>query len=937
MLSLLLLSAPYALAAEAGALRGQVLDTDGLAVPDAVVTLSGAEIGGELVAQSDGDGRFRFLSVPIGTHDVLVTRPRFTTVRTTVTVRLGESAYLEIELQVASTAGAEIVVEARRPSVDTTSSGVSANLSREALDNLPTGRSYQDAINLLPGVYGNVDTSEGGGGDGNPSVRGEGQYGNNYFIDGVSTRDPTTKTFGNNVNFDAIEEIQVYTDGAPAEFGQFTGMLVNVVTRDGGDEHHGSAAYYLGAPASFRPESCTGKSGSALASCLDRAYMILDPALGEEVPSSLPRYYDMTLSLTAGGPIKKETLWYFAALDLATSSASYPGMPVDQPTVDRGMMGWAKFTWFPSADLTVRVTVAGSSDNTDNSYTTPQYAPEAQVRSHSDDSSARLNVNWTPWSNGIVEAGFGYLQSHFDSLPQSGSRDLPSIVNIDTGEYYGNADSYDLNQRSRVGGELKVTALVPKALGSHKFKAGTEAWVLDDSRELIYTGPGDGRSYEAQPSAGLPCTEASGYTDCAGYTQYDQVGAMKHRGLTFAAFLQDDWQPINPLTLNVGVRVDRESLYPSSDTPLGEREPIVDQWMPAPRLGAAWDVTNDSRTLLSANWGRYFDVNGNSFSEWGDERSAYSYYEYTYDPAAGGYVLSWVQDSALTPSVYDEDLQPAHMNKLTLVAERELVPQLSVALRGMTSRTNNIPEDVNIDDSHWSITNPGAEKFREYRAIELVVERAFDNGWQLMGSYTLSESKGHAPGQFELPSGSAYGSDGNGVGVYLDDVNESKDAEGLRQEYFDAGYGSYLDGLAGLGRLDDDAGYYGYLPYHSFHMAKLSGSYTFDQGTTLGLSYMFDSGHAWEKHTYVPLYGDYYGFGEGRGTRWMPAVHYVDIRLAHAVTFNEHQALEVSVDIFNVPNFDTPVTYYSNDDQNFGETLFRQSPRAIQAGLKFSY
>ncbi|MEZ4238256.1 MAG: Plug domain-containing protein [Myxococcota bacterium] len=103
-------------------------------------------------------------------------------------------------------------------------------MGEDTIQNLPVGRSFASVVNTIPGVSGRVDTQNGGSG-GSPSVRGEGGYGNNYMIDGVSTRDPATKTSGAGVNFDAIEEIQVYTDGAPAEYGQFTGMMVNVVTR----------------------------------------------------------------------------------------------------------------------------------------------------------------------------------------------------------------------------------------------------------------------------------------------------------------------------------------------------------------------------------------------------------------------------------------------------------------------------------------------------------------------------------------------------------------------------------------------------------------------------------------------------------------------------------------------------------------------------------
>jgi hypothetical protein len=126
------------------------------------------------------------------------------------------------------------------------------------------------------------------------------------------------------------------------------------------------------------------------------------------------------------------------------------------------------------------------------------------------------------------------------------------------------------------------------------------------------------------------------------------------------------------------------------------------------------------------------------------------------------------------------------------------------------------------------------------------------------------------------------------------------------------------------------------MPYHSFHMIKVNGSYTMPWGTTLGLVYEFDSGHAWQKRTFIPFYG-YDGHGQGRGTRFMPAVHYVDVRVAHTFTFRKDMSLELTFDIFNLPGFFQPITYYENDAAGFGSTLYRQTPRSLRAGLKFRW
>jgi hypothetical protein len=276
------------------------------------------------------------------------------------------------------------------------------------------------------------------------------------------------------------------------------------------------------------------------------------------------------------------------------------------------------------------------------------------------------------------------------------------------------------------------------------------------------------------------------------------------------------------------------------------------------------------------------------------------------------------------------------MDKLVVGVEREIMPLFALGLRGILSETVDIPEDINIDDSYYVITNP-ENKRRDYWGIELTAERKLDEHWQLLASYSFSESKGTLPGQFESASGSGFGGEGNDVGVWGDDVSSQE----TRTELFESGDGSYLDGYAGLGSSSDDAGYYGYLPYHSFHQLKVNGSYTQEwsakTSTTVGLVYEFDSGHAWQKRGYVENYQDYLAFPEGRGTRFMPAVHYVDLRLAQDLDLGHDRTAEVAINIFNLLDFDTPITYYENDDENFGLTLNRQAPRTIQAQVHVTY
>jgi hypothetical protein len=935
-------------AGENGEIRGKLTGPDGGPLADAQVVVTGDGIAGEMEATTDANGEFRINGVPPGPHDIVFLANGMDPARTIVTVIVDQSAYMPIQLKEKTQAIEDlsmdellmldtIVVEEKLPVIDTTRSSFSAELGEDLLQNLPVGRSYQEAVNMLPGVAGRVDTSEGGPGDGNPSVRGEGQYGNNYMVDGVSTRDPATKTFGSDVNFDAIEDVQVYTDGAPAEYGQFAGMIVNVVTKDGGDEHHGTAGYWVHAPAFFEP-----------------TYPIADLETGLEVPTAKRIFLDNEFDGTFGGPIVKEKLWYFGAIDVTTSQSTFEGMNPDAPDRELGGQGFAKVSWFATPDLTLRLVFNGGTSNESNSATSSQYVTESQSHRKNGTLSTLLTGSLQPDATTDIEIKGGWWSNSLDVTPQSGDEDTPTIYDRDTDQYLGNWTDFDENKRGRLGGGASVTKIV-KGAGEHKFKAGLEFWSVFDQRRLRYTGPGEGVRYVASEDKGYPCVEAD-FSDCYGKTNYKDVGWLGHHAAETSFYLQDDWRVFDGFTVNAGARVDMESLFRNDEKAIPMDDPdteAVEQLpyrmiMPAPRVGVAWDVTHDSKTLITGFGGQYYDVAGSNLASWADTRSADSFTDFCNRDRATNpndrcselgtevgdpdFLQTHVQDPVGYPSTYSSHLKPARMDKVTLGFEREIMQDFSVGVRGIWSQTVNIPDDVNHDDLAYFI-EPVKDKRRDYRGLELTAQKKFDDRWQLMAAYTLSESKGTTPGQFETASGGSIGSDGNNVGVFMDDVGGDQ----TRKDIFDAGDGAYLDSYAGLAHIGNTSSWYGYLPYQSFHAVKINGSYTFKFGTTLGLVYEFDSGHAWQKRTWVDGYGDYYGFGEGRGTRFMPAVNYIDVRVAHKVSWSDHQSVEATLDIFNLAGFDTPVTYNENDNENFGLTLYRQAPRAVRLGIKGTY
>ncbi len=945
-------------ARETGDIRGFLEDTDGLPVANARVVLKDGAISGEREVLTDANGAFGFDNIPPGDYNLTVYWNDIPAIQAAVRVDINRTTSLPLEIDL-SAGVEEIEVVTFTPVIDSTSSANSASIGSEAMENLPVGRDYRDVVATLPGVSGRTNTSDGDTNVVSPSVRGEGEYGNNFMLDGVSIRDPATKTPQQNVNFDAIEEVQVYTDGAPAEFGQFTGMVVNVVTKDGANHHFGSASVFYTQHAWFQSE-----------------YDILNPDTDQEEPTTKAKFRTPQVYGTFGGPIIEDKLWYFGAVQGGYSWSIPEGANADFPKESWNGSAFFKLTWFPSEKTTVRFIVNDTYNNRTSDNASVVIEPDAYRNRKSNTLNGLATITWRPDYTSDLVTRIGAVWTNGPNVVPASDDELTPQRTNGAGIIMDNYQNYDFNERLRAGGGLTYTKVWEEALGRHKFKTGAEYWFLRSSREILNTGrttipwiDSDGNvieddmrdvgtRYTGDSSRGLNC-EAADYSDCAFREHWTNVGPLGNNVHTIFAFIQDDWSPIRQLTLNLGVRMDWERGLNDEGNPpetLSEDQfnpnPFdsqFDDWDPgepgtlggiamfSPRVGFAWDITGDNKTKLSGHYGHYYDLAGGNFWEWSNARSANGFVRFAND-GDGNWVWSNTQDPEGHPLIYSEQLKPARLEKVNVSFERELIDLFSVGVRGIWSRTKNIPEDVNVNWDDWYIMNSPIKE-RGYRAFELTLNKRFDGVWQLFGSYTLSESFGHMPGQFELEAGGSSGSDGNNVGVYLDDVGE----QNVRKSMFDQGYGVYLDWLNGLGRysltdadFNDDAGYYGYLPYDTRHQFKLNGTYTMPWGTTVGAVYEVVSPRAWQKQTLVNFYG-YNGMGQGRGTRQMPWVNYLDFRVAQNVYFKNDSSLEFTVDLFNILGLAQSIFYWQADTPAFGTTIQRQAPRSIRLGAVYRW
>ena len=222
-----------------GTVKGVVVDKDGGPLPGATVTLENkamAIVG--LGGVTNAQGEFRITPVTSGKgYTLRVSLPGYQKIEFTLDVPAGKTMVQNVTLRPEMTE--RVQVQGKADVVDTESTKISTTITSEFISGLPVlGTDYQDVLTLAPGVTDVNDT-------GNPNIHGARDTDVVTLVDGVSTTDPFDGHFGQNLNTESIEEIEVITSGAGAQFSRAQGGFINIVTKSGGNEFKGTFSYVM--------------------------------------------------------------------------------------------------------------------------------------------------------------------------------------------------------------------------------------------------------------------------------------------------------------------------------------------------------------------------------------------------------------------------------------------------------------------------------------------------------------------------------------------------------------------------------------------------------------------------------------------------------------------------------------------------------------------
>ena len=333
-LALLIGGANVAVAQEVTAtISGTVTDQSGAAVVGAVVTAKSVERGTTYTGQSNDAGLYRISQLPVGTYDLRVEKTGFqVSLYATLVLHENQIARIDVELKVGQVSQT-VEVTGAAPVLKTEATQVDTIINAATNDNLPlASRNYVQLTLLAPGsvttdpgsfTSGSNTTSYGS----RPLINGNREQANNFLLDGMDNNQVSDNLLGYTPAPDAIQEFNLITNNAPAEFGNFMGGIVSVSIKSGTNSFHGDVWDYLRNDA-LNANSWSNNFNTKNVGTAQNPDYVWDPLAKAKLRWNM-------FGGTIGGPIIKNKLFFFAdyqgqRYSIPASSTTYNVFTTDE-------------------------------------------------------------------------------------------------------------------------------------------------------------------------------------------------------------------------------------------------------------------------------------------------------------------------------------------------------------------------------------------------------------------------------------------------------------------------------------------------------------------------------------------------------------------------------------------------------------------------------
>jgi hypothetical protein len=545
---------------------------------------------------TDAIGTYLVRGLPPGVYTVRIELPGAVTVEDQVMVPLGGTAKLDAILQVAG-AVESITVKGAVTPPPLAATQTSANVTADVVSALPLGRSPALIAELAPGVTDNVPNA------GQLTISGAFAYDNVFLVDGVDTNDNIFGTSNNLFIEEAVQETQVLSSGISAEYGRFSGGVVNVVTKRGGNDFHGSFRTNLSNPA-WSDETPFEK------------------ASGATRPDVLAKSYEATF----GGLVVPDRLWFFAAGRSERSQAPNALREVGTPYAvgTENTRGEIKLTGTVAAGHTVEATyLSNQTSHTDRPSLNANTVDPATLIDREVPNTLWV-ANWNGLLTDRLTATFQVSKRDFGFLGNGGTStaivESPfrtrGVLGVPSGLHYNAPYLSALDPEERDNrqftGSLSYSATSAR-LGRHDLKAGFEDFVSTRTGGNSQSATGyvfrsdyvvDGAGRPLLDAAGHPVPRFVGNAANPGAApsrieQYISTPGARMDLRTFSLYGQDHWTATPRLGIDAGLRYERVT----SEATGGIESAVAHTFVP--RLGVTFDPSADGRTILQGTYAHY--------------------------------------------------------------------------------------------------------------------------------------------------------------------------------------------------------------------------------------------------------------------------------------------------------------------------------------------
>ncbi len=736
-------SALFAQGQQSGAVSGRVSSADRLPLPGATVTASSASLQGQRTAVADVNGQYALPGLPPGAYTVTFEFASMTTVTRRVDVRLGTATVVDQELAVAAVK--EVVdVRGGRPAPVTSPAGAT-NLRTTDLNLLPVGRTPFFAAELAAGVTDNTPNGS------QVTISGAFAYDNVFLMDGVDINDNVLGQANNLFIEDAIAEVQVLTSGVSAEYGRFSGGVVNVITRSGGNRFAGGLRF------NFTNPSWGGETP-------------FETAKGTSRASKLSPTYEAT----AGGPIVRDRLWYFGAgrVERTTTQSAFAQTAIPFTSRNENTRYEAKLT----ASLAPGHTLQGTFVDNRTNLEQPSLGASIDPATFTTPSTPNrlMAATWRGTVGPRTFATAQYSQKQWTLRNAGGTS--PAIVDSPfltrgvlgvpgglqyNGPYFDSTDPEQRNNRQFTG---SVSHMLGSArFGTHEIKGGFEYFT--STRVGGNSQSASGYVFQTDYKLGTgsqPAIDANGRLVprfVPGTSRMQTWFPLRGSSIdvtTASLFVTDHWTAGPRLTLDLGARVERVRSDATGDISGASGSALV------PRLAAAYDLTGDGRTVLQATYahyaGKYNDVqfsrntnvgnadriNGTYVGPAGEGRD----FAPGFDPA------NYQTFTGTFPTAnvfFGDDLQSPLTREWTLAIAREIGTGWARIAYVDRHATNFVEDFITIDGGTTNISRNGInlgafdnavyrnsdEPRRDYRAMDVQSAYRVGSHLSLNGQWTI--------------------------------------------------------------------------------------------------------------------------------------------------------------------------------------------------------